>query len=128
VRSRELTSLSILSRSLWRTLERYAISTALLAQHLGQGWVNRQEFETQCQLMAQRIAILSGAHDPESYDKGLFRSYLDQLLAQGYVAPLGDDRLAIDARVAAFAESCLSLLTSDIRHSVQRVSLAAENT
>jgi glycerol-3-phosphate O-acyltransferase len=90
VTSRDLTTLRILGRALGQTLERYAISTALLARHAGTT-IDKKDFETQCQLMAQRISILNGIHDPEFFDKNLFRTHLDQLAAQGYTHVVRED-------------------------------------
>lgn len=123
VTSRDLTSLRILSRALGQTFERYAISTALLAKHGLRGPINRQEFEAQCQLMAQRISILNGVNEPEFFDKNLFHSYIDQLEAQGFAERQGDGQLKIDPKVKDVADNSLNLLSGDLRQSIQRLSL-----
>jgi glycerol-3-phosphate O-acyltransferase len=123
VTSRDLTSLRILSRALGQTLERYAISTALLARHGEQGEIDRKEFETQCQLMAQRISILNGVNEPEFSDKNLFRVYIDQLEEQGFAKDLGEGRLRVDPRVQGIAANAVNLLSGDLRQSIQRLTL-----
>lgn len=126
VTSRDLTSLRILSRTLGQTLERYAISTALLARHGAQsvdGTVTRKDFETQCQLMAQRISLLNGVNEPEFFDKSLFHAYIDQIEEQGFAEKVGDGRMKIDPRVKEIADNAINLLSGDIRQSIQRLSL-----
>lgn len=128
VTSRDLTSLRILSRAVGQTLERYAISTALLAKHGAAGAVDRKEFETQCQLMAQRISILNGVNEPEFFDKGLFRAYIDQIEEQGFATPIEGGKLRIDPRVRDIANNSINLLSGDIRQSIQRLSLEKAET
>jgi len=121
VTSRDLTTLMILSRVLGQTLERYAISTALLARHADGGALNRKEFEAQCTLMAQRIAILNGVNEPEFFDKNLFKNYLDQLTDLGYVSNANSGNMLIDPRVKDLANTSVNLLSGDIRQSIQRI-------
>lgn len=123
VTSRDLTSLMILSRALGHTLERYAISTALLARHGAGSHIDRKEFETQCQLMAQRISILNGVIEPEFFDKNLFKNYINLLGEHGFVVEEPDGKIAVDPKIKELAQTSVNLLSGDIRQSIQRISI-----
>lgn len=120
--TRDFSSLRILARALGQTLERYAVSTALLAQQQSGEPFDRKDFETRCQLMAQRISILNGINEPEFFDKSLFKNYIDLLKDLKYAADAGEGRLVIDAQVRGIAERSLNLLSGDLRQSIQRLS------
>src|SRR5690606_31998952 len=109
-----------LGRTLGQIFERYSIILALLARHGKKGFVEREDFEAQCRLMAQRIALLNGSKDPEFFDKSAFRSFIDRLEVLGYVRA-EEGRLEIKERVLEFSESSLELLSTDIRQSISRV-------
>jgi glycerol-3-phosphate O-acyltransferase len=125
--SRKFSGTNVLGRSLGQTLERYAISTVLLSQYIDKGYVDRAEFERQCQLMAQRIAILNGTHDPEFIDKGVFRNYIDLLKRLDYVDQDASEQLRVKPSVEKIASRCLSLLSVDIRQSIARITLESSN-
>jgi glycerol-3-phosphate O-acyltransferase len=126
--SPEFTCLKALGRTLGQTLERYAISTALLAKNSRSGQVNRKEFESQCQLMAQRISILNGHNEPEYFDKTLFRTYIDLLKNLGYVLEDEKGQLTVDAQLNDVAKNSLGLLSVDIRQSIERIALSYPKT
>jgi glycerol-3-phosphate O-acyltransferase len=117
----DFTSLKILSRVLGQTLERYAVSTALMARHSDGSPFERAEFEKQCQLMAQRISILNGMNEPEFFDKNLFKNYIELLKLQGIAEDAGDGKLKISSEIRALADSAINLLSSDIRQSIRRM-------
>ncbi len=117
----DFTSLKILSRVLGQTLERYAVSTALLARHADGAPFERAEFEKQCQLMAQRISILNGINEPEFFDKNLFKNYIELLKIQGIAEDAGDGKLKVSSEIKALADSAINLLSSDIRQSIRRM-------
>jgi glycerol-3-phosphate O-acyltransferase len=117
----DFTSLKILSRVLGQTLERYAVSTALLARHADGASFERAEFEKQCQLMAQRISILNGINEPEFFDKNLFKNYIELLKIQGIAEDAGDGKLKVSSEIKALADSAINLLSSDIRQSIRRM-------
>lgn len=121
VTSKDYSSLKTLGRVLGQTLERYAISTALLAQHGDGQPFDRKAFETRCHLMAQRISILNGINEPEFFDKNLFKNFLDQLKALGLASEMADGRMAVDPKLRDVAEHSMSLLSGDIRQSIQRL-------
>jgi glycerol-3-phosphate O-acyltransferase len=125
--SHDFTCLKILGRALGHTLERYAISTALLAQHGDARAFKRKDFETQAQLLAQRISILNGINEPEFFDQSLFKNYIDLLKDLNYADEAEGGELTVDPRLRQIAESALNLLSGDIRQSIQRLPLADGN-
>jgi glycerol-3-phosphate O-acyltransferase len=124
VTAKEFTSLKIMGRVLGQVLERYAVSTALLGRYAqtARGPLVRKDFETQCQLMAQRISILNGMNEPEFFDKNLFKNYIDLLKDLGLASEDEAGGLIIDARVGAVAAGATKLLSGDIRQSIARFS------
>jgi glycerol-3-phosphate O-acyltransferase len=79
VAAEEYGLLKIMAGILQTILERYGITLAILGSFIGRSAFKRVDFEQQCQLLAQRISILSGANDPEYYDKSLFKNFVDML-------------------------------------------------
>lgn len=110
-----------LGRIMRETLERYCVTTLLLRENMGRGYVERDAFEEECQLMAQRMAMLTGRNAPEFFDKGLFRDYIDTLKSLDLLREDCDqgeqecERLVIDNRLQQRAEDALALLSPDIR-------------
>ena len=124
VTSRDLTTLLILARTLGHTLERCAIAAALLAKHQKLGAsVDTEEYAKQVTLMAQRIAILNGSSEADTYDKKSLFSFLEQLEELGYIEGAAGDSMRIDPRVEELAENSLSILSADIRESIHRIGL-----
>lgn len=117
VGSHEFTALMALARIMGEALERYAMTAVLLAHNLPGGTVERSACERQCQLMAERMAILSGRNSPEFFDLGLFRNHLETLTRNGLLHPQGG-RLAIEPALAPLAERVLQLLGPDIRQGI----------
>jgi glycerol-3-phosphate O-acyltransferase len=121
----EFATLSGLGLILRETLERYCMSAVLLADNLAEGGVvDRAEFEQQCHLMAQRMAILSGRNAPEFFDKTLFSNFIDTLKALDLVnadPEAGDRRLAIDRRVEKMAADALLLLSVEVQQRIRRL-------
>lgn len=125
VTTREFATLARLGNILRETLERYALTALLLQAHGAQGHVDRLAFEKESQLMAERMAILSGRDAPEFFDKALFRGFVDTLKEKRWLVPVadttlekGDERLRIDDRVAQLAERSLDMLGTDIGQAI----------
>jgi len=114
----EFAALVSLSRIMREALERYAMTVMLLSHNLDVGSIiERGRFERQCQLMAERMAIVSGRNSPEFFDLRLFRNYLQTLVRVGLLEQQGN-RLHIDERLRNVAEHALRLLGSDLRQSI----------
>jgi glycerol-3-phosphate O-acyltransferase len=113
----------ILGRIIGSTLERYAISTVLLSKYVGLGYIVRTDFESQCQLMAQRISILNGSKDLDVFDKRVFRTYIDILKDIDYVEQDEKFRLQVNPSIKLVADAAMSLLSVDIRQSISRIEI-----
>lgn len=110
-------ALMSLARIMHESLERYGMTVALLARNLETGTVERAAFERECQLMAERMAILSGRNSPEFFDLRLFRNHLTTLKRTGLLEADGGT-LRINAGMARLAEHTLQLLSPDMRQSI----------
>lgn len=115
--SGEFSALVSLSRIMRESLERYAMTAMLLTHNLDAGMVERGRFERQCQLMAERMALVSGRNSPEFFDARLFRNHLRTLVDVGLLRKEGN-KLHIDPSLRYLAEHALRLLGSDIRQSI----------
>ena len=115
--TREFAALMSLARIMRESLERYAMTVMLLSHNLEEGHVERGRFERQCQLMAERMAILTGRNSPEFFDSRLFRNHLQTLVRVGLLHPQGS-QLAIDPALRDVAEHALQLLGADLRQSL----------
>lgn len=110
-------ALMSLARIMRESLERYAMTLVLLANNLPFGRVRREGFERQCQLMAERMAILSGRNSPEFFDLRLFGNHLRTLGRIGLVRISGGE-LHIDPALRRLSEHALQLLGPDLRQSI----------
>lgn len=119
VTSPEFSTLSMLGRVMGETLERYCMTTWLLAhEHRSQVSLARSRFEEDCRLLAERMAVLTGRDSPEFFDKTLFRGYLDTLIDVGLVSVGDDQRLIMDERIGKIAERSLELLSDESRQTL----------
>lgn len=119
VASPEFSILSMLGRVMGETLERYCMTTWLLAhEYRGQANLARGRFEEDCRLLAERMAVLTGRDSPEFFDKALFRGYLDTLIDVGLVSIGEDQKLVMDERIVTIAERALELLSDDSRQTL----------
>ena len=115
--TREFAALMSLARIMRESLERYAMTVMLLSHNRESGHVERGRFERQCQLMAERMAILTGRNSPEFFDSRLFRNHLQTLVRVGLLHPRGS-QLEIDPALRDVAEHALQLLGADLRQSL----------
>jgi glycerol-3-phosphate O-acyltransferase len=117
VGSHGFAALMSLARIMRESLERYAMTLVLLANNLPAGRVRREGFERQCQLMAERMAILSGRNSPEFFDLRLFGNHLQTLARIGLLQSV-DGELHLDPGLHRLAEHALQLLGPDLRQSI----------
>ncbi|WP_348761536.1 glycerol-3-phosphate 1-O-acyltransferase PlsB [uncultured Salinisphaera sp.] len=115
--SHAFAALNSLARIMRESLERYAMTATLLSHNLEYGTVERGRFERQCQLMAERMALLTGRNSPEFFDARLFRNHVETLVRVGLLRREGA-KLHIDPELRHLAEHALRLLGSDIRQSI----------
>lgn len=121
VTSPDLSSLHILARAVGKMCEKFAISSVLLVKQASRGPVDKEEFEKQCQLMAQRTAILNGTNDVNSNDQALFSGYFQQLEELGYIKKDANMALTLCPKMQDIAGSSMMLLSEDIRQSISRL-------
>lgn len=117
--SPEFNYVSFLGRSLGHIIERYAVIFALLSKI--EDNFEKQEFENNCRLMTQRIAVLSGNQDPEFFDKNLFRGQFKILSKFGLVESVGDGQYRANEMIKNVSDVSISLLGNDIRKSITRI-------
>jgi glycerol-3-phosphate O-acyltransferase len=103
-------------------LERYGITLAIIGAHSGKTGLVRQELESQCQLLARRISLLSGVNDPEYYDKSLYRNFVDMLIQFELVRVLKDPSgtISVSDDNRTLAGNTALVLSPDIRESINR--------
>jgi glycerol-3-phosphate O-acyltransferase len=77
--SRQFVLLTLLSKSIAQTLQRFYMAVSLLLNS-GQNSISAEELEDLCTIMAQRLSILHGLNAPEFFDKSLFRHFIQTLL------------------------------------------------
>lgn len=119
VTSPAFSTLAMLARIMGETLERYCMTTWLLAfEHGSQERLARGRFEEDCRLLAERMAVLTGRDSPEFFDKALFKGYLDTLIDAGLVQVGEEQRLIVDPQLGEIAERSLELLSDESRQTL----------
>lgn len=113
---------TVLGRSLGLVFERCTLTIAMLAKSVHKKTVDRVSFENQCQKLAQRLAILSGVHTPDTSDPALFKNQINLLRRMGYISIDEQDCIVVDARISVVAEKTSMLLSADIRQSIEKIS------
>jgi glycerol-3-phosphate O-acyltransferase len=121
--SRHFVLLTLLSRTVAQTLQRFYMATSLLL-NAGQHSLSAEELEDLCTVMAQRISILHGLNAPEFFDKSLFRHFIQTLLDQGVVRRDEEGKLSHHPMLGELAEGAAKrVLPADIRLSIRQVAL-----
>ncbi len=113
--------LSLLSRTLLQTLQRFYMAIALLLNK-GQNALDAQQLEELCTVMAQRLSILHGLNAPEFFDKSLFRHFIQTLINEGVVQANTEGKLSYHDKLGALAENAAKrVLPAEIRLSIHQV-------
>lgn len=121
--SRHFVLLTLLSRTVAQTLQRFYMATSLLL-NAGQHSLSAEELEDLCTVMAQRISILHGLNAPEFFDKSLFRHFIQTLLDQGVVRRDEAGNLSHHPMLGELAEGAAKrVLPAEIRLSIRQVAL-----
>lgn len=114
-----------LMRIMRETLERYAMTLVLLAEGRELMTLERASFESECVLMAERMAVLTGRNAPEFFDPALFRGHVNTLIQMDVLhekSGEGDMRwLTVDAAIEPLARQALGLLGPEIAQTVQHL-------
>ncbi len=119
--SSEAVQLSILGRITVPILERYYLAISLLLR-AGSGRLTPETLEQQCQLTAQRMAMLYELDSPEFFDRALFGLFIERLAAREVIAIGADERIGFDpVTLEAVAADAQIVLHEQIRNSILQV-------
>ncbi|MFA1030020.1 Glycerol-3-phosphate acyltransferase [Pseudomonas syringae pv. helianthi] len=121
--SREFVLLTLLSRAIAQTLQRFYMAIALLLNS-GQNTLSPEQLEDLCTVMAQRLSILHGLNAPEFFDKSLFRHFIQTLLDLGVLRKDSAGKLSYHPMLGELAEGAAKrVLPAEIRLSIRQVAL-----
>lgn len=121
--SRQFVLLTLLSRTIAQTLQRFYMAIALLL-NAGQKVLSAEELEDLCTVMAQRLSILHGLNAPEFFDKSLFRHFIQSLLDEGVLRQDEAGKLSHHNLLGDLAEGAAKrVLPAEIRLSIRQVAL-----
>jgi glycerol-3-phosphate O-acyltransferase len=119
--SSEAVQLSVLARLSVPILERYYLAISLLLR-AGSGRLTQDALERQCQLTAQRMAMLYELNSPEFFDRAQFGNFVGRLRARGVVEEAADGKLMFEApMLEAIATDAQFVLHEQIRNSILQV-------
>jgi glycerol-3-phosphate O-acyltransferase len=119
--SPEAVQISVLAQATVPILERYYLALALLLK-AGSGRLTPEALERQCELMAQRMALLYEINSPEFFDRALFRNFVEQLRRRGVLTITEDEKLGFDpALIEAIVADAQSVLSEQVRNSILQV-------
>ena len=122
--SQQFVMLTLLSRAVLQTLQRFYMAIALLL-NAGQNALSPEALEDLCAVMAQRLSILHGLNAPEFFDKSLFRHFIQSLLEQQVLQLDETGKLGYHTQLGEMVEgAALRLLSAEIRLSIRQVTTA----
>ena len=122
--SQQFVMLTLLSRAVLQTLQRFYMASALLLNG-GQNRLSAEELEQLCTVMAQRLSILHGLNAPEFFDKSLFRHFIQSLVEQKVLLPDAAGKLGYHEKLGTLVEgAAMRLLSAEIRLSIHQVAIA----
>ena len=123
--SSEFVLLSLLARTIIQMLERFYMVAALLLNNPN-GSLTAEQLEALCTIMAQRLSILHGLNAPESFDKTLFRQFIQRLEDSEVLSTDADGQLHYVAELEDIAENTARrVLSAEIRLSIRQVARSA---
>ncbi|WPC04075.1 glycerol-3-phosphate 1-O-acyltransferase PlsB [Pseudomonas benzenivorans] len=121
--SRQFVLLTLLSRAIAQTLQRFYMAIALLL-NAGQNVISAEELEDLCTVMAQRLSILHGLNAPEFFDKSLFRHFIQTLQEQGVLRQDEAGKLGHHPQLGALVEGAARrVLPAELRLSIRQVAM-----
>ncbi|MGV8917519.1 MAG: glycerol-3-phosphate 1-O-acyltransferase PlsB [Pseudomonas sp.] len=121
--SRQFVLLTLLSRAIAQTLQRFYMAISLLLNS-GQNTISAEELEDLCTIMAQRLSILHGLNAPEFFDKSLFRHFIQTLLDLEVLRRDPAGKLGYHELLGELAEGAAKrVLPAEIRLSIRQVAL-----
>jgi glycerol-3-phosphate O-acyltransferase len=121
--SRQFVLLTLLSRAIAQTLQRFYMATALLL-NAGQNAISAEDLEDLCTVMAQRLSILHGLNAPEFFDKSLFRHFIQSLLDEGVLRQDEAGKLSHHPLLNELVEGAAKrVLPAELRLSIRQVAM-----
>ena len=121
--SRQFVLLTLLSRAIAQTLQRFYMAIALVL-NAGQNALSAEELEDLCTVMAQRLSILHGLNAPEFFDKSLFRHFIQTLLDERVLRQDETGKLSHHPQLSELVEGAAKrVLPAEIRLSIRQVAL-----
>lgn len=121
--SRQFVFLTLLSRAIVPTLQRFYMAIALLL-NAGQNALSAEELENLSTVMAQRLSVLHGLNAPEFFDKTLFRNFIQTLLDEGVLRRDEAGKLSHHPALAEVVEGVAKrVLPAELRLSIRQVAL-----
>jgi glycerol-3-phosphate O-acyltransferase len=119
--SPETVQLSVLAQATVPILERYYLSLALLLK-AGSDRLTPEALERQCELMAQRMALLYDINSPEFFDRALFRNFIEQLRVRGVLTLTEEEKLGFQPQMLeAIVADAQTVLSEQVRNSILQV-------
>ena len=115
--SAQYVMLTVLSRAMAQTLERFFMVISLLISN-GSGAIEQEILENQSRDLAQRLSIIHGLNAPEFFDKSLFRNFIVQLRNNQVLEVTQTNKLVFGENVESVADEAFKVLTSEVRHSI----------
>ena len=115
--SAQYVMLTVLSRAMAQTLERFFMVISLLISN-GSGAIEQEILENQSRDLAQRLSIIHGLNAPEFFDKSLFSNFIQQLRSNQVLEVTQTNKLVFGENVKAVADEAFKVLTSEVRHSI----------
>ena len=112
--------LRLLARCLLQTFERYYIAIAALVKN-GPHTLTAGQLENLCQLAAQRLSLLYQQSAPESFDKNLFRGFIQKLRERRIIWTDADGKLEFDAVLDDIARDARLILAREVRQSIMKI-------
>ena len=117
----EAVQLSVLARVTVPILERYYLAISLLLR-AGTGRLTQDALERQCELTAQRMAMLYELNSPEFFDRALFGNFVQRLAEHAVLTIGADEKIAFEPAVLeAVASDAQLVLQEQIRNSILQV-------
>ena len=119
--SPEAVQLSVLAQATVPILERYYLALALLLK-AGSGRLTPEALERQCELMAQRMALLYEINSPEFFDRALFRNFVELLRLRGVLTLTDEEKLGFEpVMIEAIVADAQTVLNEQVRNSILQV-------
>ncbi len=113
-------SLWLIAQLMMPTLERYYLTLAILS-HSGSGQLTAGDLEHLSQLVAERLAILSGLNAPEYFDRNLFKKFIQVLRQEQLINTNNQGRLEHDQRIDEMMATANDVLRRTIRQTILQV-------